>query len=393
MTVLVAKDVSKRYRRLAAGTPRTLRSLAERSAVSVEWALRDITFDVEAGESFGIIGANGSGKSTLLRILAGVTRQSEGEVRVDGDVGALLGLGGGFHPMLTAEENALTGALLAGLTKEEAADRLPAITDFAGLADEMRQPLRMLSDGQKMRLAFSVAIHTDPQILLVDEVLAVGDLRFQEKCFARLDELRSGGVTTVIVSHDLAQVRRLADRAMWLDGGEIRQIGTTTDVSRQYERAMHGDPVAEPLEDGGWRVGTRRLEILRLRVLDASGRETARLESGGRLIIEIEVEAHSTLSGVIFSFGMHSRGSEQVCLDLDTETDQTEIGDLPAGRHTLTLDVDRLDLSDGSYLVDFGAYSSDWAETYDYLWGATALEVVGRGKPGLLSPPRDWRVS
>jgi lipopolysaccharide transport system ATP-binding protein len=394
MSAIVATDVSKRFRRLATGRPRTLRSIAERTAVTEYWALRDVSFTVEQGETFGIIGANGSGKSTLLRILAGLTRQTGGEVRIDGDLGSVLTLGGGFHPMLSGEENALTGALLGGVTRDEAAARLPAITRFAELsAEDMRQPLRMLSDGQRMRLAFSVAISTDPDILLLDEVLAVGDLSFQEKCFAHLESLQDKGVTIVVVSHDLGQIRRLCDRTLWLEKGETSQIGRPQEVSLHYERAMHGESQAVPLDDGAWRIGTRRVEICDVRLAGAGGERVSRIATGDSLTIELDYKSHRALPKIIFGVGIHTEGDERTCLDIDTESDLSSPGPVEPGEGSLRLDLGRLDLGGGAYYVDVGAYSADWEETYDYHWKAAPLEMKGRDAPGDLDPPRTWIVS
>lgn len=394
MSALEIMGVSKRFRRLATGRPRTLRSLAERTAVTEYWALRDVTFSVEEGETFGIVGSNGSGKSTLLRILAGVTRQTTGQIRAEGEMGSVLTLGGGFHPMLSGDENALTGAILSGLTRAEAVARIPAITRFAELsADDMRQPFRMLSDGQRMRLAFSVAINNDPQILLLDEVLAVGDLSFQEKCFERLESLQSEGATIIFVSHDLDQVRRLCDRAIWLQRGEIVEIGSAPEVIRGYERAMHGQTKTEQLADGGWRIGTRDVEIRKVRLIDATGQETFCIATGEPLAVEVEYSSNHRFPKVIFSVGIHTAGDDRTCLDVDSESDSSSPGPVESGPGMIRLDLGRVDLTGGSYLIDVGSYSHDWEETYDYHWQALPLEIQGTGGSGRLLPPRRWIAS
>lgn len=392
MSIIEATGLSKRYRRLASGRPRTIRSLAERTAVAEHWALRDVTFQVERGETLGVIGANGNGKSTLLRILAGITQRTSGAIATDGQVGAVLALGGGFHPMLSGKENALTGALLGGLSRREATERIPEIARFAELEEEMRQPLRMLSDGQRMRLAFSVAINIDPDILLLDEVLAVGDLRFQEKCFERLEMLQSNGVTIVVVSHDMAHIRMMTDRAMWLEDGRVREIGRSAEVTERYERNMLGDVSTTRLPGGGWRIGTHELEIVEVRVRDAQARETSRSATGDPITVEIDFTAKRTLPEVIFSVALHGRDDERTCLNVDTESDDASPGSVGTGTNTISLTIDRLDLAGGSYLVDVGAYSPGWEETYDYWWAAIPLEIRGQGEPGLISPPRTWDV-
>jgi lipopolysaccharide transport system ATP-binding protein len=235
MTAIHVRSVTKRYHRSVTGRPRTLRSLMERIPRTETWALRDVSFEVQRGETIAVMGRNGSGKSTLLRVLGGVTRPTSGDVEMHGQIGALLTLGEAFHPELSGEENALTGAVLAGLTRVEARRRLPDIAAFAELEDRMDQSLRTYSDGQRLRLAFSVAIHIDPDILLIDELLAVGDLGFQERCLSYLEGLQEAGVTIVVASHDLTQIRRLAARTLWLERGEVRGVDATDRIADEYE--------------------------------------------------------------------------------------------------------------------------------------------------------------
>jgi ABC-type polysaccharide/polyol phosphate transport system ATPase subunit len=198
------------------------------------WAVRDVSFDVGAGEVLGIIGANGSGKSTLLRMLLGISPPTTGTVTINGSAAGLLELGAGFHPDATGRENVILNGMLMGLKKEEIKRRLPEIVEFAGLEAFIDQPTRTYSTGMHVRLGFSVAVHLSPDILLVDEVLAVGDAEFQEKCYAHFRDLRSQGKTIVLVSHDMVSIRNFADRVLLLSHGSLVAEGAAIDVVTRY---------------------------------------------------------------------------------------------------------------------------------------------------------------
>ena len=200
-------------------------------------ALDDISLEVRKGEAVGIIGGNGSGKSTLLALIAGVIRPQAGTIEVHGRVAPLLELGAGFHYELTGRENIVLNGVLMGLTRREVAARMEAIVAFSGLEDALNEPIRTYSSGMVARLGFSVAVHLDPEILLIDEILAVGDAHFQAKCYDRLDEFRRQGATLVIVTHALAEVQRLCDRAVWLDGGKIALQGEPEAVIEAYAKS------------------------------------------------------------------------------------------------------------------------------------------------------------
>jgi len=204
------------------------------------FALKHVSFTLERGESLAVIGRNGAGKSTLLGLVAGLSKPDEGTVTVHGQVAALLELGSGFHPDLTGRENVRLNAALLGLSRKKTNEVFEAIVDFSGISDFIDQPLRTYSTGMTMRLAFSVAINTNPEILLIDEVLAVGDAAFQTKCFEKIHEFRNSGKTLVCVSHSTTIIHQLCDRALWLDHGELIMSGSVADVSAAYA----GRPIA-----------------------------------------------------------------------------------------------------------------------------------------------------
>jgi ABC-type polysaccharide/polyol phosphate transport system ATPase subunit len=198
------------------------------------WALDDVSLGIRKGESLGVIGPNGSGKSTLLKIVADLAPPTKGKVYVNGRISALLELGAGFHPQITGRENAVLNAVLLGLSKKEAEERLPEIIDFSELHDFIDQPMRTYSSGMYIRLGFAVAVHVKADVLLVDEVLAVGDTQFQQRCFDHIERLRREGVTIVVVSHDLGAVTRFCDRAVLLQHGRIQVDGPSQPVVHEY---------------------------------------------------------------------------------------------------------------------------------------------------------------
>jgi len=239
---IVVRDLSKSFR-LTSHRARDLKTvvlhpLRQRPEAQPFWALRGVSLEVPRGQSLGIIGSNGSGKSTLLRTVAGITQQTSGTVEVRGRVAALLELGAGFHGQVSGRDNAVLNAVLLGLTIQEARDRLDEIIAFSELEAFIDEPMRTYSQGMFFRLGFAVAVHVHPEILLVDEVLAVGDAEFQEKCFAHIEELRRRGVTILIVSHDLPAVERFTDRTILMDKGRIVADGDPASTIRVYTREV-----------------------------------------------------------------------------------------------------------------------------------------------------------
>ncbi len=202
-------------------------------------ALKDVSFEIRRGETFGICGHNGSGKSTTLGLMASVLRPTSGEIHIRGRVSPLLELGAGFHPELTGRENISLNGVILGMTRREIADRFDPIVEFSGLEEFLDVPIRAYSSGMIMRLGFSVAVHTDPEILLVDEVLAVGDAAFQGKCLSKMEEFRKGGMTIVFVTHQFSQIREMCDRAILLDQGRVEAEGTPEEVEPQYQARIH----------------------------------------------------------------------------------------------------------------------------------------------------------
>ncbi len=236
MSVIEFQNVSKSYHRHVGQMllRNHLTHFLTRRREERFFALKHASFTVERGESMAVIGRNGAGKSTLLGLVAGLSQPDEGRVMVNGQVAALLELGSGFHYDLTGRENVRLNAALLGLSRKRTRDAFDAIVDFSGIGEFIDEPLRTYSTGMVMRLAFSVAINTDPEVLLIDEVLAVGDAAFQAKCFEKIHEFRNSGKTLLCVSHAAPMIQQLCDRALWLDHGEVMMTGSVADVSAAY---------------------------------------------------------------------------------------------------------------------------------------------------------------
>ena len=229
-------DVSKRFR-LELNRPTSVKEAVLRFGrrdVRHLWALRNVSLAIEKGSFFGLVGHNGSGKSTLLRLMAGIHRPTSGRITAQGRLSALLELGSGFHPELTGRENVFLNGAMLGLGRRQMAAAMENIIEFSGVGDQIDAPVKIYSSGMYMRLGFSVAVNVEPEILLVDEVIAVGDEEFQQRCLQHMESLRSGGTTIVLVSHDTALVRELCDRAGWLDGGCLRSVGDPDEVVDAY---------------------------------------------------------------------------------------------------------------------------------------------------------------
>jgi lipopolysaccharide transport system ATP-binding protein len=251
-SVIVAENLGKLFRRYHTNRPRTvyealLGGLRRLGTIERFWGLRNVTFSVAPGRMVGVIGQNGSGKSTLLRLMGGVGRPSEGKIRVNGKIGAILSLGTGFHPDLTGRENVFINGLISGLTRREVTEQFDSIINFAELQDSIDSPLRTYSTGMQMRLAFAVVAHTQPDVLLIDEVLAVGDLSFQRKCLDRISRFRSEGCTIILVSHQMRLIRDLCDEALWINAGRLETYGDAAAVVDRYVAEAKAGQSAAPL--------------------------------------------------------------------------------------------------------------------------------------------------
>ncbi|MEM1084787.1 MAG: ATP-binding cassette domain-containing protein [Verrucomicrobiota bacterium] len=363
------------------------------------WALREVSFDVRPGEMMGIVGRNGAGKSTLLRLLGGLGKPSEGRVQVAGRLGALLELGGGFIGDLTGRENAILAGVVSGLLRKEAEARMDRIVAFAGLGQFIDEPVRNFSSGMQMRLAFSVAVHSDPQVLLIDEFLSVGDLAFQAKCLQQVEQMKKDGCAIVMVSQGMEPLRDLCDRALWLKQGKVVALGDARDVAGEYEGAMRKETLkrtvsmgietlenGEELESNRNRFGSGEAKIVSV-VLEPG----SIIGSGDSLGVRIDFDMRGLTDRPVFVFSI-SKGDGSMCLDLNTETARVPVPELK-GKGSIRLELNRLDLARGEYRVSVGIFRSDWKHAYDFHWEAYPLLVEGPvGGKGMLAPGSKWSI-
>jgi lipopolysaccharide transport system ATP-binding protein len=408
--VLVVQGLSKRFRRYHPRRPTTLQELIVNGwrcfkPVEVFWALQNVSFSLTTGRTLGVIGRNGAGKSTLLRLIGGIGRPDKGTVELQGRIGALLDLGTGLHPDLTGRENVFVAGVIAGLTRNEVTKRFDSIVAFSELEEFIDTPLRTYSTGMQLRLAFAVFVHMDPEILLIDEVLAVGDVSFQRKCLDRIAEFKARGCTIIIVSHDCALVRKLCDEALWLRAGRAVTCGAPEAVVSQYMAEMDGEtrrrtPAVWPVLRASTgadlrvkenRIGSMELEISSVQLLSHRGEIVTELDSGRPLCVQIDYHACQPIRAPIFGVTV-TREDNLICYDTSTES----AGLLPTvhGQGRLTLFLDRLDLMGGLYYIDVGAYERNWNYAYDYHRHVYPLIVCSTDREkGVLRPPHRWEFS
>ena len=406
--VIRVAGVSKRFRRTLPGDRlRTLKSalvggLRTRDLPRDETipALEEVSFEVARGESFGLIGGNGSGKSTLLKLVAGMLRPTTGELAVDGRVAALIELGSGFHPEISGRENVYINGAVLGLSRRQIDRRYREIVEFSGLADFMEEPVKNYSSGMYVRLGFAVAIHTDPDVLLVDEVLAVGDEAFAHRCIRRIEEFLAAGRTLLLVSHSLDLVAELCDRVLWLDRGHQRLTGDPRRVVDAYRQAVAEEEGAEHLaaaranqEAAGelLRWGSGQAEITTVRLLGPDGSERYHLQSGDRAVFEIHARAARPLTDFVFGIAVNTpRGFE--CWGTNTDLEGFVPGEL-AGDVVVRVTCPALRLAPGEYSVDVAIHARDGAP-YDYRRRAIGFTVTaGTGGVGVYFPEHRWEFT
>jgi ABC-type polysaccharide/polyol phosphate transport system ATPase subunit len=392
-------------------------------------AVRDVTFKVPTGRTLGVIGRNGSGKSTLLKLVAGITKPSEGQLQVRGRISALIELGAGFHPEISGRENVFINGIMLGLTKKEIQRRFDEIVEFAELQDFIDAPVKTYSSGMYMRLGFAVAIHVDPDVLLVDEVLAVGDEGFTHKCLDKFAEFKRRGKTILLVTHSLGLVERFCDEALWMDGGALKALGdpkrvvgayvTDVEVSEEQQLAA-GDAKAQesattispdepasavlpdnPMEsatgpadmfratEGRW--GSREIEIVDVALMGRDGERAHVFHSGEPLDVRLKLRAPVAIEDFVVGIGIFN--AEGVCC-YGTNTDLEELkakrifGDAEA-----VFSIESLDLVEGTYKLDVAIHKLD-GYPYDYHRLLHTFRVKSRTKDvGIYRPKHAWRFS
>ncbi len=427
--------VTKIYRRYGGRQFATLKSaLLQRSILrglsptETFLALRDVSFTVPPGVTYGVIGRNGSGKSTALKLVAGITKPTSGTVAVRGRISALIELGAGFHPEISGRENVFINGIMLGLSKREIAERFDEIVEFAELQDFIDAPVKTYSSGMYMRLGFAVAIHVNPDVLLVDEVLAVGDEGFTHKCLDKFSEFRRRGKTILLVTHSLSVVERFCDEALWLDAGEARAHGDPRRVVDAYLTSVEAtesqqlasdtakavaaaetvapQPEAEPRQDpdeaapaaprdmfqaqeGRW--GSHEVEIHDVALLDRHGQPAFIFHSGDPMSVRMRITAHAPETDFVFGISLFNADGV-CCYGTNTYLEAMEPEAL-SGEAEVVFDIDNLDLVEGTYKLDVAVHKRD-GYPFDYHRLLYTFRVKSRTRDvGIYRPKHGWRFS
>jgi len=348
---------------------RLMRALTRRqSTIDVFFPLKDVSLRIETGDFLGILGPNGAGKSTLLKLITGIIPPTAGDLTVNGRVCSLLELGAGFHPDLTGRENIYLNGSIYGMSRREIDKRIERIIDFAELGDFIDTPVKHYSSGMYVRLGFSVAIHTDPDILLVDEVLAVGDVNFQQKCLRSIELFRNRGGTLILVSHDLSTIQSVCTRAIWLEDGRIHADGDPLDVGMAYLESMahreHEHTQVDAANEASRRWGTGRVRIHTAELCSADGQPRDYFHNGETLHIRLHYHADGVVSAPIFGIAIHHQNGAHVA-GPNTDFDGLVLGDLQ-GDGCVEYIVPALPLLEGVYNLTVAVVDATNTETYDY---------------------------
>ncbi len=404
MNAIEVNGVSKKYR-IYHDKSTTLKEhiLFKRTKYDEIQILKDITFNIEKGTTIGLIGQNGSGKSTLLKLLSGIIYPDEGTIEINGRISSLLELGAGFHPDFSGRENIYNNASIFGLCREEIDRRYNQIVDFSELEEFIDNPVRTYSSGMYMRLAFAVAINVDADILLIDEILAVGDANFQKKCMDKIKNLKREGKTIVIVTHDMGAVEKVCDQAAWLNDGSIIMIDKPRKVIDNYllymgekdakETAIVSNNEGEQShldEDDKNRWGNRQIEIFDVKMKNSSNHEKYLFEYGEKVTIEISYSVNDYTDNVVFGIGIFTRERIQ-CYGTNTFIDKVSVGKLNK-RGLVKFEIPSLQLVDGDYILDVAVHSED-GFPYDYQTNRYSFKVFsGVQDVGIYKPKHKWII-
>jgi homopolymeric O-antigen transport system ATP-binding protein len=398
---VVVDDVSKRFRLYKDRTTSLKERITrlKRSTYNEYWALKNISLEVPRGTTYGLIGHNGSGKSTLLRLMAGIHRPTSGHIDVNGRVSALLELGAGFHPELTGRENVYLNGSILGLTRKAINAKIDDIIEFAGLGEFIDTPVKVYSSGMYVRLGFSVAVHVEPDILIIDEVIAVGDEDFQRRCFDHIYRLRSSGATIIFVTHSLNLVQTMCDNAAWLDHGELRAIGSAPDVVHQYldqvnvveaERIESGHAQAR-VDSLTERAARGLVSIEEVEFLDGDGKPVQVVESKRPLTVRMHWRSSEAVDEPLFSFAVESEAGVYVANPGMRSTSAPV--DQISGSGYVDYQMPELALGPGEYTFSVAAHDHSGTTVLDKRERFLTLKVQPGGDMvyGLIDMLGDWQ--
>lgn len=360
MHAIEAINLGKSYRMQDSDPPTLLGTVRrwKRHRRKLLWALKDVSFGIKQGETVGIIGPNGSGKSSCLSLIAGTTSPTTGSIVAQGRISSLLELGAGFHSELTGRENIFLNGSILGISRETIRNRFNKIVDFAGIREFLDMPVKFYSSGMYVRLGFSIAVETDPDILLVDEVLAVGDASFQAKCLSRIRDFQRMGKTIVIVSHGLQTVEEFCDRAFLLHQGKLVAQGDPAEVIFSYLKSYMGEGGEVYTQE----YGSRDVEFEQVRFLNADGKETGTFETGRPMTVEIRYNAASQIERPVFGFSIKT-GNGMFVFGSNTQLSEYRIPSIE-GRGAISLHIDPLSLMKGNFFLSLSIHSWDHSVQY-----------------------------
>jgi lipopolysaccharide transport system ATP-binding protein len=395
---IVVDSVSKRFK-MHRDQPTNLKEkLTRRSRASRSedfWALRDVSLEIPRGTTYGLIGHNGSGKSTLLKLIAGIHRPTSGTITANGRVSAMLELGAGFHPELSGRENVFFNGSILGLSRREITTRLDDIIEFSGIGDFIDVPVKVYSSGMYVRLGFSIAANLDPELLIIDEIVAVGDEEFQRRCFDRLYELRRKGTTIVFVSHSLALIQTLCDRVAWLEHGNLRAEGPAFEVVDKYVAEVNaaesnrlGDASNET--DDTHR-GSGEMRIKAVEFLDADGVARPVAVAGRPLTIRVHYDVREPVTEPVFGLAFHHESGAHIA-GPNSQEGGTVAGTVSEPGY-VDYHFDRLPLSPGIFVITTGIVDSSQTHVFDYRDQAFELRVqpgTGPDAPGMVRLDGRW---
>ena len=372
------KGVSKRFR-LYHEKNQYLKSTVmrgRRAKYDEFWALQDISFEIESGTSFGIIGSNGSGKSTLLKCLAGILTPDKGSIAVRGRIAALLELGAGFHPEMSGRENIFLNGAILGMTQKELLQKMDSIIEFAGLEDFIDTPVKNYSSGMTVRLGFAIAINVDPEILIIDEVLAVGDSAFQQKCHEKIEEFKHDGRTIILVSHGLGDVAQLCKTVAWIEKGHLKAIGDGYDVVGEYLGEAHDASVRQTGEIGE-RWGTREVEITGVEFLGLDRQPLSAIKSGAPVTLRINFHAHQQIPEIVAGFRIsHLHGTN--IWGTNTKRRNVHVGPVN-GKGSIDIEIPEFPLLAGTYDLTIALSDATEVHSFDH-WEKGLRFDVSQGK-------------
>lgn len=349
------------------------------------WAVRDVSFEVKKGETLGIIGHNGAGKSTILKLLANITTPTKGNITINGRLSALIEVGSGFHPELTGRENIYLNGAILGMRRSEISQKLDSIVDFAGIEKFLDIPIKRFSSGMYVRLGFSIAAHLNPDILLLDEVLAVGDAAFQKKCLQRINELKVEGTTIVFISHDLKAVSSVCDNSLLLKGGQIVKRGTSDEVIKFYESEDNFSTGSQ----GVFGLDSNHEAVIeRLQFYSDEGLPEVNFKTGEKLKAYFDFEILSKMDNAIVRVVLHDPDGTEVC-ELTTPADGIA---LDQGKGRIQFDCKILGLRPGIYFADASIKRADGLESIHTLFNCSTIHVdAGSMVTGYFYQDHEWK--